>query len=145
MRRDREAGSTFMGRPLAWAAGGAIQLPLSADLLDCVWRGVRIKILPTGLSPCRASISKFHGRPVQYSLVSGAISVGHSRAHQSAAVAHSLSIKICVFLARARLRQCTNNTTRRAANRSTSRCSHKPSGGNDGAVARYREQPKSSE
>ena len=33
---------------------------------------------------------------------------------------------------RARLRQCTNNATRRAANRSTSRCSHKPSGGNDG-------------
>ena len=54
--------------PLAGAAGGAIQPPLSADLLDCVWRGVRIEILPTGLSPSRASISNVHGRPVKHSL-----------------------------------------------------------------------------
>src|ERR1700733_11710419 len=130
---------------LPCAAGRAVQLPLSADLLGCVGRGLRIKILPTSLSPCRASISNVHGQPVQYGLVSGAVCLGHSRAYQGAAAAHTLSIKICVFLACAFLRQWTNNATRRAANRSTRRCSHKPSGGNDRADARYCEQPKSSE
>ena len=72
-------------------------------------------------------------------------SVSHSRAYQGAAAAHSFSIKICVFLACTPLRQCTNNATGRAANRSTCRCSYKPSGGNHRADTGYREQPKSSE
>jgi hypothetical protein len=72
---------TIVPRALGCAAGRSVQLPLSADLLGCVGRGVRIKILPTGLSPCRASISKVHGRPVQHGLVSSAVCVGHSRAH----------------------------------------------------------------
>ena len=122
---------TIVPRALGCAAGRSVQLPLSADLLGCVGRGVRIKILPTRLSPCRASISKVHGRPVQYGLVSGAISVGHSGAHQRAAAAHSFSIKICVFLACTRLRQGTNNASRRAAHCSTGCHSHKPSRRND--------------
>jgi hypothetical protein len=52
-----------------------------ADFIRYVRFGFRIEILPTGLSPCRASISNVHGRPVQYGLVSGAVCVGHSRTY----------------------------------------------------------------
>jgi hypothetical protein len=38
-----------------------VQLPLPANLVGRIRRGVRIEILPTGLSPCRASISNVHG------------------------------------------------------------------------------------
>ena len=88
---------TIVPRALGCAAGRAVQPPLSADLLGCVGRGVRIKILNRPFAMPRLDLEC--SRPTEPDgLVSGAISVGHSGAHQVAAAAHSFSIKIGVFL-----------------------------------------------